>query len=62
MITVGIEPTICAPKTARLPAAIIVIISFAAKINIIFQQTDIMNEKILKSAIEPCVPASKTNC
>jgi hypothetical protein len=25
-ITVGIEPTICAPKTARLPAAIIVII------------------------------------
>ena len=24
--TVGIEPTICAPKTARLPAAIIVFI------------------------------------
>lgn len=35
MITVGIEPTICAPKTARLPAAIIVIITFAAKITII---------------------------
>jgi len=25
-MTVGIEPTICAPKTARLPAAIIVFI------------------------------------
>ena len=32
-ITVGIEPTICAPKTARLPAAIIVIFISAQRYN-----------------------------
>ena len=32
-ITVGIEPTICAPKTARLPAAIIVIFISAQRHN-----------------------------
>ena len=30
--TVGIEPTISAPKTAQLPTAIIVVIIFIAKI------------------------------
>ena len=30
--TVGIEPTICAPKTAQLPTAIIAVIIFIAKI------------------------------
>ena len=33
-ITVGIEPTICAPKAARLPAAIIVIFISAQRYHI----------------------------
>ena len=44
-ITVGIEPTICAPKTARLPTAIIVIITSVAKVNIIFQNQSLWTRK-----------------
>lgn len=48
-ITVGIEPTICAPKTARLPAAIIVIFISAQRYNI-FLNHQIKNRK--KSLID----------
>ncbi|EFB35110.1 hypothetical protein PREVCOP_05244 [Segatella copri DSM 18205] len=44
-ITVGIEPTICAPKTARLPAAIIVIFISAQRYNI-FESPNKKQEKI----------------
>ena len=43
-ITVGIEPTICALKTARLPAAIIVIFISAQRYNI-FLNHQIKKEK-----------------
>ena len=43
-ITVGIEPTICAPKTARLPAAIIVIFISAQRYNY-FLNHQIKNRK-----------------
>ena len=47
-ITVGIEPTICAPKTAQLPTAIIVIIILSmTKVNIIFQFSKNTNKKSL---------------
>lgn len=39
-ITVGIEPTICAPKTARLPTAIIVIIISVANIHLFHHPTN----------------------
>lgn len=48
-ITVGIEPTICAPKAARLPAAIIVIFISAQRYNI-FLNHQIKNRK--KSLID----------
>ena len=43
-ITVGIEPTICALKTARLPASIIVIFISAQRYNI-FLNHQIKKEK-----------------
>ena len=49
-ITVGIEPTICAPKTARLPAAIIVIFIFAAKIQYFLE----IQVKIIKNFAYGC--------
>ena len=48
-ITVGIEPTICAPKTARLPASIIVIFISVQRYNI-FLNHQIKKEK--KSLID----------
>ena len=40
IITVGIEPMICAPKTARLPTAIIVIIISVANIHLFYHPTN----------------------
>lgn len=49
-ITVGIEPTICGPKVARLPAAIIVIFIFVAKIQHFLE----MQVKITKNFAYGC--------
>lgn len=45
IITVGIEPTICAPKTARLPTAIIVIIISVANIHLFHHPTNKTHKK-----------------
>lgn len=45
-ITVGIEPTICAPKTARLPTAIIVIIISVANIHLFHHPTNKNRKKV----------------
>ena len=44
-ITAGIEPTICGPKVARLPTAIIVIFTSAAKIRTIIKLSNITTKK-----------------
>lgn len=56
IIMVGIEPTICGPKVARLPAAIIVIIIFAAKIQHFLE----MQVKIIKNFAYGCKKHRKT--
>lgn len=55
-ITVGIEPTICGPKVARLPAAIIVIFIFVAKIQHFLE----MQVKRIKNFAYGCKKLRKT--